>query len=352
MAVDYRNKGDVGVANAILSENIGRGATEQERRWMEQQVNAGGQTWSQTATELASVLNRYTSEITSNAAALGVDLKEGEVGQIRDKFYQIGIDPARFSELTTAYIGTIGTKQAQDKILHPEKFVPPEDTTKNKATADRLIKQYFGDDFEDQDLSDFLTTQLASGRSPYELQTFIKSDERYMKKQQDADRESLTQSLLAQEDQAFDKTKQSIISSFQGAGRLNSSGLDAALARSRENLQRDRQAFLGNLSYDDAKRREGYTRSDYDRDAGAFYGGRNFAISQIPQNNLGRSYALGDALVNRGYEDRDYSRQRNDYFNALGQQRKMANQAALYGLGGQVLGQAAKYGFGAWAGAF
>lgn len=268
-----------------------------------------------------------------------------------------------------------------DKSLHPEKYLTPEQLAKNKETASRLISGSFGSDFSDPDFEEFISLQLAKGTSPYELTQLIQQDPRYIQRQQEIEkdrvskealsaRNALSQSLLDQEDVAFDRTKKSIIGSFMSAGRLNSSGLDAALARARENLQRDRQAFLANIGYEDAVRQQGYGRENFLGRQNSSYqnylrasepgyqqqfniqNAKNYANFQSPWDRLNRSYSVSDSLRQRGYENEDYFRSKNDYFEALGRQGKMQTEAALYGFGGQLLGSAGQVGLMKWAGAF
>ena len=257
----------------------------------------------------------------------------------------------------------VGVDRQIDEFLNPKKYQKPEKNTADLTKVNQLIADAFGADFSDPDFAEFLSTQAANGVTPYELTQMIQQDPRYLKKQQDAEkatmtaeataaRDALSQSLVGQEDAAFDRTKSSIMGSFMGAGRLNSSGLDAALARARENLQRDRQAFLGNIAYDDSVRQQGYKRDDFMGRQQQGY--QNFLRQNEPmyQQRFNVQDTSNYAKFKRPYEMEDYNLQRNDYFSGLDRQRKMQREAAIYGLAGNVLGAGATIGLGKWAGAF
>lgn len=247
-----------------------------------------------------------------------------------------------------------------DKAVNPGKYLSEDKKTANTATADRLLKQTFGDDFSDPDLQQFLSDRLAEGESAFEVAQFLKTTPDFQKRQAEVEnqrvqtesqaaRQSLDAELLKSEEETFSRATPSIIASYMKAGRLDSSGLQNALSRARGDLARERQGFLANAGYQDSIRAQGYQRENFvGNQAQAFnqYLRQNepayqqrFALQgvsnnlnyQQPFNNLARTYALNDQNRMRQFEIEDYNRQQNDFYRYLNSQRGSGAQGALRG---------------------
>lgn len=255
-----------------------------------------------------------------------------------------------------------------DSAMHPEKQLTDEQKTGNLNTANRLLQQNYGADYNDPDLSSFLAQRLAEGESAFELSQFLQTTPHYMQKQADVQnqkiqdeaksaREALNQQLLQSEEEAFSRATPNIISSYMKAGRLNSSGLQNALAQARADLERERQGFLANAGYQDAASSRGYQREDFlnsqnqafnqylrqnepayqQRFAVQGYGNQN--KFEQPYSSLNRYYGLQDEARQRQYQIDDYNRMKNDYFNYLNGQKPNRLLGGLQGaLGGATAG--------------
>lgn len=274
-------------------------------------------------------------------------------------------------------ISTLSTTQSVqrqiDKQINPGKYLSEDQKAANTATAQRLAQQYGQDD---PDTVDFIGKLLASGDSPFEVSQFLQTTPQFqerkaaqeserVKTESAAAREALNQELLKSQQEVFARAQPSIISSYMKAGRLNSSGLQNALAQAQTDLERERQGFLANAGYNDAIRAQGYQREDFVKNnAQAFnqylrqsepgYQQRfnvqdaaNFANFQQPYNQLARQYQLSDETRQRQYQMEDYNRQQSDFNRYLDQYKKQGRDNALYGLAGTVLGAGARAGFGA-----
>jgi hypothetical protein len=305
-----------------------------------------------------------TQKIQKQAAIGGVDITPEEAAQLRDKFY----DPNRLGEITDdlrAGLETYVTQRQQGKVkedidraVNPGKYLDETKKAENLGTAQRLAQQ-FGQD--DPDLVQFLSDRIAEGESAFELSQFLQTTPQYLKKQSDAEnarvkeesaaaRQALDQELLKSQQEVFERAQPSIISSYMRAGRLNSSGVNSALAKAQQDLERERQGFLANAAYNDSIRAQGYKREDFvGNNAQAFnqylrqnepayqqrfnlQGVSNNLNYQQPFNNLNRYYSLNDQARARQYELEDYDRQQSDFNRYLSDSRKQSREAALYGL--------------------
>lgn len=355
--------------NDIFTSTIGRAATQKEIDYLQNVWGYGR--GAEAARSHVDSINSVINQAIALAKGSELDLGRGEILKMIDEVYTPG-DLNTYNNLIPILGAQIQNK-ATERKLHPEKFITEDQKKGFSDTANRLISDAFGADFQDPYFAEFVSIQAAKGITPYELTQMIKQDPRFIKKEQDVERarigteaagarQALSDSLLAQEDVAFDRTKSSIIGSFMGAGRLNSSGLDAALARSRENLQRDRQAFLGNIGYEDAVRQQGYGREDFiGRQGGAYQNyirqsepgyQTEFARMGGPLASLNRFSNLSNTLTNRSFDTQDYARSKNDYLDAIGRYNRGSRDAALYGFGGNLLGSAGQIGLMKWAGDF
>lgn len=277
-----------------------------------------------------------------------------------------GLDNTKRDKIASLATGQ-GINNQIDKAVNPGKYLSAEKVAENTAIAQRLLKTTFGDGYEDPDFQQFLTDRLAEGESAFEVSQFLQTTPQYMEKKSLAEnervktesaaaRESLNQELLRSQQEVFARAQPSIISSYMRAGRLNSSGLQSALAQAQADLEKERQGFLANAGYNDAIRAQGYGREDFvANNAQAFNSylrqnepayqqrfavnqAQNFANYQQPYNNLNRQYQLSDEARQRQYQIEDYDRQQSDYNRYMSQANKQSRESALYGLLGSAIG--------------
>lgn len=374
--ITYSNDGAL---NDQFKSLVGRDFTSQEKSYFDNLQ--GWANKSEAVAAHAAGMQQQAQEIFSLAQAYGIsDFTLDDANKLRDQTYKltasgtiqdaakIALD-RRLSEQTTSKL-----QEQIDRQMNPGKYLTPEQKAQNQATATRLLQTTFGADYNDPDMADFLSQRLAEGESAFEVSQFLQSTPQYMKRQSEienkrvadeslAAREALSQELLKGEEEAYKRATPQIIASFMRAGRLGSSGLESVLAKSRADLERERQGFLANAAYQDAIRGQGYRREDFvGANAQAFnqYLRQNepayqqrFALQGIgnqlayqqPFANLQRSYALADEGRQRQYALEDYSRQQSDYNRYLSDQRRYERQNLPY----QLLGSAIGAGLQGWA---
>lgn len=173
---------------------------------------------------------------------------------------------------------------------------------------------------------------LASGEvDPYELRSFIQQTPEYQSAQDVAFRSQVGNELANLDTQAFGRQKEDVISRFAGMGRSGSTALDFALTDLMGRIAEKRQGFLANLSAQQYGSNKENARADYG----------NILGQMQDTTNYGRS--LNDQYRQRGWNVADYNRQKEDYFNALEQQKRPWWQYAVPGMtqgllqaGGQI----------------
>lgn len=207
----------------------------------------------------------------------------------------------------------------------------PTSTTNMTVKAGETIKSVLGRDATPDEAA-YFAKELAQGKTPYELQQELMSLPEYQKAQAAKDREALGQELLTQQQLAFQKATPTIISQFMKAGRIGSSGLDAALANAQKELEQQRQGYLGQVGYQDLSSIRGNAYQNYNNATNQFKDIFGTTGQTSTNYNL-----LGNA-IKRMNEQSDYAKQQNDYMNYLNSQNKSNERAALYQLGGSVLG--------------
>ncbi len=282
-----------------------------------------------------------------------------------------GLDPLKNKEDVQNFVANYSVKSNVDKALNPQNYITPEQQAANQATATRLVQQTFPGQAADPDMVDFLSKHLAAGETPFEISQFLQTTPQYLKAQNDAQaaqqnqsaldaRNALDQNLQQTQQQVFERATPNIIASYMKAGRLGSSGLNSALAQAQQQLDQQRQSFLGQQAYQQAVGQQGYNQQNYVNQQGQAFnqylrqnqpayqqqldaaGANSFANFQQPYNYLNRQFNLNDQATQRQYQLQDYQMQQNDFNNYLQQQRKGASQAALYGLLGSAIGGAAQ----------
>lgn len=186
----------------------------------------------------------------------------------------------------------------------------------------------------------YFAKELAQGKTAYELQQELMSLPEYQKTQAAKDRETLGAELLTQQQLAFQKATPTIISQFMKAGRIGSSGLDAALANAQKELEQQRQGYLGQVGYQDLSTIRGNAYQNYNGAANQFKDIFGTTGQTVANYNL-----LGSA-IQRINEQSDYARQQNDYMKYL--QMAGSNNGVAGALQGAMGGAQAGSAAGPW----
>ncbi len=312
------------MGNGHSSDSSGRGI-EDSNKYVQDQLNP--------------LIDKY-------AASLGITLTPEQKADVLSKIF------TPFTQGTGEYRGTpvlydanrgAAIEEAKNFLLPVLSQIKLNPTAGNDhiAQAGNAIKTVLGRDAT-ADEAAYFAKELAQGKSAYELQQELMSLPEYQKMQSAKDREMLGQELLGQQQLAFQKATPTIISQFMKAGRIGSSGLDAALANAQKELEQQRQGYLGQVGYQDLSSIRGNAYQNYNNSTNQFkdiFG----TVGQTSTNyNL-----LGNALK-RMNEQSDYARQQNDYMNYLNMQNKSNEKAAQY----QMYGQIGAAGLGALAGGY
>ncbi len=354
-------------ANEAFKKVSGRDLDPQEKAW----VDSAAGYWNSkqygsgaigAASEYAAALNKTRGWVEAEAKAYG--LKNFDPTQA-DALIQDMYDPSAgtFDESKDRFRARLETLKTE-QLQNPYKFASGNEQTKFQSDAARIIKTTLGRDASPDEL-DFYAGKLAEGEKPYELAQFLqqspefqeskaaKENER-VKAESDAARGALDQQLLKSEEETFKRSLPTILSSYMKSGRINSSGVDSAIAKERADLASKRQDYIAGLGYQDAVRAQGYNREN-------FVGGQNQAFQKYLRDSepysqrtsaltqLGYTLPFQQAQdrVGRSREVEDYYRQMNDYNRYLSDSRKQSREAAMYGLAGNVIGagvSAATYG--------
>jgi hypothetical protein len=208
----------------------------------------------------------------------------------------------------------------------------PTATTDMTVKAGDTIKSVLGRDATPDEAA-YFAKELAQGKSAYELQQELMSLPEYQKTLAAKDRAMLGDELLQQQQLAFQKATPTIISQFMKAGRLGSSGLDAAMAKAQQELEQQRQGYLGQVGYNDISSIRGNAYNNYNNAAQQFQGMYGNTAQTGNQYNM-----LGGA-IGRMNELSDYARQQNDYMNYLNYAKPKNNTGQMLGtLAGGAIG--------------
>lgn len=323
-------------------------------------------------------------DMAKQAVAADVSIDPNDMATITKFAQQIkdrGLKPAdtgKIGELATSF----SQKLALDKAQHPENYLTEDQRAGNLGTANDLIKTIYGADYQDnQGLGKYLADEIAKGMSPYEVSQFLKTTPEYMQMQTDkenarvsteaaAARDALNQELLKSQQEVFSKATPSIVASYMRAGRLNSSGLNSALAKAQQDLESQRQSFLANAAYDTSIRQQGYNRQDFVNGQNAAYqqylrqnnpayqqqlnlqGASNYLNYQFPFQQLNRQYQLADQSTARAQELQDFMTQYSLWKQYQDENKPNPWIGALRGaMGGAGTGASLGGGWGALGGA-
>lgn len=291
--------------------------------------------------------NKYVQDqlnplIDKYAASLGITLTPEQKADVLSKIFTPFTQGAgEYNGIPVLYDANRGgaIEEAKQFLLPviSQLKLNPKAGNEQIAQAGNAIKTIFGREATPDEAA-YFAKELAQGKTTYELQQELMSLPEYQKTQAAKDRETLGAELLTQQQLAFQKATPTIISQFMKAGRIGSSGLDAALANAQKELEQQRQGYLGQVGYQDLSSIRGNAYQNYNNSTNQFKDIFGTAGQTSTNYNL-----LGNA-IKRMNEQSDYARQQNDYMNYLNMQNKSNEKAAMY----QMIGQAGGAGVGAF----
>lgn len=364
---------------ANFKDLTGRDPTEFELQWAKgtdpvQHFGSSAKALKWQASRIAEV----SRKIQSTAKASGLTLSPQEANQLRDQYMPAtgSSSDTEINEALNLALSDIGNRKTEGlvKSLTGEAggTTAPVANEQDNARARAIIEQAYGRQATDNEVN-YIAKEMLGGMDPYEVEQFLQTTQEYMKRQasienervkqeEQAARGELDKQLQASGQEVFARATPQIISQYQKAGRIGSSGLTNALAKAQADIDKERQLYLANAGYDAAIRREGYGRENFvNTNAQAFNQylrqsepgyQQQFNLQNIgnqlryqqPFAALERQYTIQDRRTERGYGMEDYNLQKNDWREALSAQTKNNREAALWQLGGQVLGSAAQAG--------
>jgi hypothetical protein len=347
---------DLDNANNVFKSVMGRDLRPDEIQWLQTRGDVNKVGHDQAVQQYAAGLKNFSSQIVSEAKAAGLDnFTAADADKLRDSTYTNAMDPYEhdnFMSLIRPQLERLSVKQVQQGINNPTI------TTDQQSTVDRLMQQTLGRAATD-DEKNYFAKQLANGESPYELQQVLQQSPEYLQRQSDlqaqkqtqeaqAARQSLNDELMKNEQTAFQQAIPDILSSYMKAGRLNSSGVDNAIAAQRAKLAQQRNDYLAQVGFQQAMQQAGYNRQDFvNNQAQAYqqfqqqqapYQQQQLGLSQLPLQQFNRQLAGADQRQQREYDLADYQRQQNDFNNYLEKSKQASQQGAMWNLGGSILG--------------
>lgn len=314
----------------------------------------------------------YVKELSAGNPNFDVNNQDA-INSIAQQLEARGLNPVTQRQQAQDFVTGAAVNQTLDRAQNPQKYLSSDQTSANQQTAQRLVSSLFptGDN---KDLTDFVTTLLGKGTSPYEVSQFLQTTPQYMKAQSDQQaaaqnqqiqnaQTALNNTLMQTQQQVFERATPNIISSFMRAGRLNSSGLNSALAQAQAQLDQQRQAQLANAGYAQAVTQQGYNQQNFLNQQQQAYqnyayqnapaynqqfnlqNASNFANYQQPYNQLNYLNGLNTMGIQQQYALQNYNRQQSDYERYLQQARSYQNQNIPYQLAGTALQGLAMRGF-------
>lgn len=195
----------------------------------------------------------------------------------------------------------------------------------------------------------------------YTLGQFLQQLPENVRKQDEEFRKQASTELQAGDQRYLqENVLPSIQSDFARRGRsVDSSGYASAIAQAATQQNRQREAFLSNLSAQQYAGRQGAAREDYQTAQNRYFQGQDY--------NQARGDFLSDRATNRAYELQNYDIQRKayeDYLRKYGKRGGTGNiisggmqggasgamAGAKFGPWGALIGGAAGFGMGAYGG--
>jgi len=314
------------VIKQTFKNAIGRDMKDAEIAWIDAQADKGTQ-----INNYINGLKNYSQRIISDAQNI-YGLKNftiQDADQLRDSLYIAG-DQAAYDTFWDRANATLANRKTEE-LLNPT--VDPAKQGQYSEQVKGLFQEYLGRDPKAYELEHF-SKQLAQGDDPYILASALQQAPEYQDKQAATQREKMATELQGYQQEAFAKAQPSIISSYMKAGRLNSSGVTAALAKAQQELESQRQQYLSGISREDYVNNRGQAFNIYANQTAP----SQQRAAALTQQQYSLPFQSGAAITQRGNELSDYYRQQNDFNRYMQMQKDTSRRSAQYGLYGQILG--------------
>lgn len=244
-------------------------------------------------------------------SAVGVNLTEDDLANIK-KTYGSAASLDSVRDLLLANISRIKSDRERNPVV--------DDATLSSARD--IIGSVYGREVSD-DEAQYFAKELARGKSRYELQQELMSLPEYQRTEAEKDRLALNAELQGQQAEVFKRASPNIISAFMRAGRLNSSGLNSALAQAQADLDKERQSSLAQVGTQDIRDIRANAFSQFQQMNQPYQQARNlFSTAGSYQTGMG----LMNQSIARQREIEDYNRQQSDYMRYL----QMANKGDMF----------------------
>jgi hypothetical protein len=320
--------------------------------------SAGSKNYNERGREVMGAIQGLISQAQTYATDYGLTLTPQQAFEVAKKAngggFSNGISETAVDHIVTQ-LGNASLKSQSDPTKDPftgEKIVSDK-TVGYQTNAAATFKSIIGRD-PTQDELDYFSDQIAGGMSNYEMGNLLKQSPEYLEQQNtiqqqkytteaEAARNALQTQMLATEEEAFKRSTPQIIAEYMRSGRINSSGLDSAIANARADLSKNRESYMSGLQYEDAVRGLGYNREDYLGTQGKAYDQylRDSAPDYQAKSALTNYQAMypyqqAERTLSRAQQIEDYYRQQSDYNNYLRQQMKAQDKAGLYGIAGNI----------------
>lgn len=323
---------DLGRANEAFKQYAGRDLNQAEKDWLNTRGDVGKRGHDAAAADLGRGYAAMSQNILSDAKNVyGLDLTPDDANKLRDSLYIAG-DQRSHDTFYDRLNAALANKKTE-ALTNPQ--VKPEQQAQFGEQVRGLFQEYLGRDPKAYELDHF-SKQLAQGDDPYILANALQQSDEYLTQRAEKERGKLGEELLGYQQEAFNRAQPSIIGAYMRSGRLNASGVTAALANAQRDLERERQVTLA-----------GYGREDLLQGRAKAFD--IFSQTQAPSaqrtadltaQSYQQPFASGAGILARGNEIQDYYRQQNDFNRYLQAQKDQSRRAAQYGLAGQLTGAA------------
>jgi len=359
----YADNSDIG---ADTFESVfGRPPTEEELKIVNHQWHTYGvyshtnkvdgkyTSHSQVVESLKNTMDSALNYATKVASANGIDLTPEQLQEISSAYItpsdlagtRLNDASARdavvdkIRDMLTAHVNRIG----MENIRNPKY---KEDDIGN---VQRLFQSVYGRSAS-EDEAIYFAKEIARGKSTYELSQELMALPEYQRVQAQKDRSALDVELQQQQAEVFKRATPQIISSFMRAGRLNSSGLQAAMAQAQADLERERQGSLAQVGVADNATIRANAFGDFLRRDQPYQMGREMFSTP---NSYSTAMNMTRQGLARQRELEDYYRQASDYnrYLAMSTQGNRGAGALQGALSGAAAGAATGNPWGALVGA-
>ncbi len=310
-----------------FGQNIGRAPTDIELGWLDSRGDKGKVTDLQAFQYYGAGLKQMSAKVLGDAQAVYriKDFNQADADKLVTDLVSRNLDKSNFDDRYNAALANIKV----DRLSNPR--VSTEQQGQNEMTVKEIFQSTLGRDPSKYELTSF-AKQIALGDDPLILQQTLQQSGEYLDQKATKFRDKQAEQLQGFQSQAFERAAPTIISQFMRAGRLNSSGLQSALASAQQELTQQNNQYLAGMSREDFLNSQGQAQNI-------------FAQNTLPSVERARNltgmryqmpFQLGQSVLQRGNELSDYDRSKSDfdrYMQAQKDQSRKAGQMQLWGAG-------------------